>query len=165
MELLHIGKRLKFASYTVYSSWNEVLGIVSICSFELPLIFHFNLELSYARPSDDFYYNMATPHTPIAILLSHLQVYIIICQTTEQAGEMIHMILYEKECKGLGGPRRYLHEARALSRDVSRARRWAQRDCPSTPPTNTPPQALWALANWKPLRDNYTMLRKVIVNR
>ena len=28
------------------------------------------------------------------------------------------MILYEEECKGLGGLRRYLHEARALSRDL-----------------------------------------------
>jgi hypothetical protein len=48
---------------------------------------------------------------------------LITCQTTKQAGEMIHIILYEEECKGLGGPRRYLHEARALSRDLSRARR------------------------------------------
>jgi hypothetical protein len=24
--------------------------------------------------------------------------------------EMIHMMLYEEECKGLGGPRRYLHD-------------------------------------------------------
>jgi hypothetical protein len=33
------------------------------------------------------------------------------------------------------------------------------------PPTNTPPQALWALANRKPLRNSYTMLRKAVVNR
>ena len=32
-------------------------------------IFHFNMELSHTRQSDD----MMTPHTPIAILLSHLQ--------------------------------------------------------------------------------------------
>jgi hypothetical protein len=38
MELLHIGKRVKFASYTIYSSCNEVLGTVSIWSFEL--LFH-----------------------------------------------------------------------------------------------------------------------------
>ena len=35
MELLHIGKRVKFASYTIYSSCNEVLGTVSIWSFKL----------------------------------------------------------------------------------------------------------------------------------
>jgi len=34
MELLHIGKRVKFASYTIYGSWNEVLGTVSICSLQ-----------------------------------------------------------------------------------------------------------------------------------
>jgi hypothetical protein len=63
MELLHIGKRVKFASYTGYSSWNEVLGSVSICSFELPLHIPFQ---SGALAQ------VTTPHTLTAILLSHL---------------------------------------------------------------------------------------------
>ena len=37
MELLYISKRVKSASYTIYSNYNKVLGTVSIYSFELPL--------------------------------------------------------------------------------------------------------------------------------
>jgi hypothetical protein len=69
MELLHIGKRVKFASYTIYSSCNEVLGTVSICSFELPL--HIPFQSGGAQVTT--FHDMATPHTPVAILLSHLQ--------------------------------------------------------------------------------------------
>ena len=72
MELLHIGKRVKFASYTVYSSWNEVLGSISICSFQLP--FHIPYQYgapTYAKATTSR--DMTTPHAPTAILLSHLQ--------------------------------------------------------------------------------------------
>jgi hypothetical protein len=43
------------------------------------------------------------------------------------------MMLYEEESKGLNGREDIYTMARALSRDLSRARRCAQRDCPSTP--------------------------------
>jgi hypothetical protein len=72
MELLHIGKRVKFASYTIYSSCNEVLGTVSIWSLELQ--FHIPYQSgARIRAKITTSCDMATPHAPIATLQSHLQ--------------------------------------------------------------------------------------------
>jgi len=60
MELLHIGKRVKFASYTIYSSCNKVLGTVSIWS-------------SCIRAKVTTSCNMATPHALIVTLQLHFQ--------------------------------------------------------------------------------------------
>jgi len=72
MELLHIGKRVKFASYTIYSSWNEVLGTVSICSLRASVPYSIPIWSSHMCAKVTTSYNMATPNTLIAILLSHL---------------------------------------------------------------------------------------------
>src|SRR3984957_4464686 len=70
MELLHIGKRVKFASYTILYMVVKMrfLAPFQYVAFELP--FHIPYQsgaLIYTTSC-----NMATPHTPIAILLSHL---------------------------------------------------------------------------------------------
>ena len=73
MELLHIGKRVRFASYTIYSSWNEVLGTVSICSLRASVPYSIPIWSSHIPAKVTTFCNIATPHTLIAILLSHLQ--------------------------------------------------------------------------------------------
>ena len=72
MELLHIGKRAKFASHTVYGSWNKALGTVSICSLRASVPYSILIWSSHIRAKVTTSYNMATPNTLIAILLSHL---------------------------------------------------------------------------------------------
>ena len=73
MELLHIGKRVKFASYTICSSWDEVLGTVSICSLRASVPYSIPIWSSHIPAKVTTFCNMATLHTLIAILLSHLQ--------------------------------------------------------------------------------------------
>ena len=114
MELLHIGKRVKFASYTVYGSWNEVLGTVSICCLRAPVPYSVSIWSSRKRAKVTTSCNMATPHTPTAILLSHLQaLYNVIILIF-----LIAMSLFPHRCNSttapMGGGRRY-------------RKRWSQR--------------------------------------
>ena len=68
MELLHIGKRVKFASYTVVET--RFLAPFQYVAFKLP----FHIPYQSGALIYTTFYNMGTPHTLIIILLSHLQV-------------------------------------------------------------------------------------------
>jgi len=62
MELLHIGKRVKFASYTIYGSWNGVLGTVSICSLRASVPYSIPIWSSYMRAKVTTFYDGDSTH-------------------------------------------------------------------------------------------------------
>ena len=98
MELHHIGKRVKIASYIVYSSWNEVLGTVSICCLRAPVPYSILIWSPHIHAQVATSYNMAIPRTLIAILLSQLHaLYNIIILTF-----MIAISLFLGRCRRRG---------------------------------------------------------------